>query len=242
MMTSLRRFAAAFALVSAMSPISAGAQELPTLDPAALAQELELGPLKLTVGPQEDGDFGAILSGNATRPVQSLNYVPSPDRQKSPFTARYGAIEFNVDAGWSSGTDALNQTTLAFRPSVTFVWLDGAKPPQPLSAELAQICNDLGAQAARAMDKSMTEPDAAAKAAALAEFHRLQQLSQSRGCQKRRGEPPSSQWAVGNSRSMASAFAPTSSSRGSQVACSCRARPIRNGFANGRDSRWATTP
>ena len=190
---SMRSGAAVLALAFATA---AGGQELPTIDAVALGQELELGPLKLTVGPQEGGDFGAILTGNATRAVPALNHVPSHERQKSPFTARYGAIEFNLDAGWSSAADALNQTTLGFKPSVTFVWLDGSKPPQPLSAELQNTCDELGRQAARAFDTSMTAADAAAKAAALEEFHRLQRSSQSLGCQKRRGEPPSSQWAV----------------------------------------------
>jgi hypothetical protein len=48
----------------------------------------------------------------------------------------------------------------------------------------------------RAFVRSEAASDADAKAAALDEFNRLQRSSQSLGCHKRRGEPPSSQWAV----------------------------------------------
>ena len=54
---SMRSCAAVLALAFATA---AGGQELPTIDAVAIGQELELGPLKLTVGPQEGGDFGAI--------------------------------------------------------------------------------------------------------------------------------------------------------------------------------------
>lgn len=124
------------------------AQDLlpPPLDLSALSQDLELGPLKLTFGPQEGGDFGAVLTGDATRPVPSLGYIPPPEQQNAPFRARYGAIEFNVDAGWNSAADALNQTTLAVRPSVTFAWLDGAKQAVPLTPAGDRTCRALAAQ------------------------------------------------------------------------------------------------
>lgn len=186
-----RCLAAASLFVSA---VACHAQALPPLDPATLSRDLELGPLKLTFGPQEGGDFGAALSGNATRPVSSLNYVPPAAQQHAPFTARYGAIEFNLDAGWSSAADALNQTTLAVRPSVTFVWLDGAKAPVPLTAELERTCRDLAEQGQRALQRSIEDPNA--KAEADAEIVRLQAARKQLGCAGRVGEPPSSQWAV----------------------------------------------
>lgn len=189
------RYAAAIAVCGLAS--AAAAQEPSAIDSKTLSEELQLGPLKLTFGPQESGHFGAVLTGDATRPVEALNFVPPQEEQRRPFTARYGAIEFNVDAGWSSASDALNQTTLALKPSVTFVWLDGAKPPEALGAELKRTCDEIGAQAARAFDRSLAETDAAAKAAALADFKRLSQSSIDLGCQRRRGEPPSSKWAVG---------------------------------------------
>jgi hypothetical protein len=187
-----RCVAAAFLLASA---VAADAQALPPVDLATLlSQDLELGPLKLTFGPQESGDFGAVLNGNATRAVPSLNYVPPPAQQNSPFTARYGAIEFNVDAGWNSASDALNQTTLAVRPSVTFVWLDGAKAPVPLSPELQQTCRDLSQQGQRAIERSLVDPSV--KAEADAEIARVNAARKELGCEGRVGEPPSSQWAV----------------------------------------------
>jgi hypothetical protein len=186
-----RCFAAALLAVAAAA---SHAQALPPLDPSALSQDLELGPLRLTFGPQESGDFGAVVTGNATRPVSSLNYVPPAAQQNAPFTARYGAIEFNVDAGWSSAADALNQTTLAVRPSVTFVWLDGAKARVPLTPELEQTCRDLSQQAERALERSLADPNARAEADA--EIARVQAARKELGCEGRVGEPPSSQWAV----------------------------------------------
>lgn len=189
-----RCVAAAILFVSATASAAQAPMPPPPLDLSALSQDLELGPLKLTFGPQESGDFGAVLNGNATRPVSSLNYVPPPAQQNAPFTARYGAIEFNVDAGWNSAADALNQTTLAVRPSVTFVWLDGARPPVPLTAEREQTCRDLAQQGQRALERSIADPDARAEADA--EIARLQVVRKELGCEGRVGEPPSSQWAV----------------------------------------------
>lgn len=96
----------------------------------SLSREITIGPFTITAGPQEDGGFGAILSGEGTKDWRWLNSKPPTADDfaaERSFVRRYGHFEFSADAAWSSKQRAKNQTSLSIKPQVTFGWYDGGR-------------------------------------------------------------------------------------------------------------------
>src|SRR5262245_46532912 len=94
------------------------------------AQDIKAGPFTITAGPQEDGGFGAILTGSGSSDISWLNSAPPSAAQFASgkwMVLRYGTLEFSADANWSSLAGALNQTSVSVKPQVSFSFLSGSK-------------------------------------------------------------------------------------------------------------------
>lgn len=78
-------------------------------------------PFDFSFGPQEDGGLGAVLKGSNFYP---LGGKYSSSLLFSPF------VGLELDAGWNSNPDALNNTSISFKPAFTLSTLaygdDGA--------------------------------------------------------------------------------------------------------------------
>lgn len=116
--------------------------------PNALPEPINLGPLDLTFGPQENGEFGAVLSGGESIPFDSVRSGLKPPFPGSRFWIYYGAAEYEIDATWSSGSEALNQSTLSLKPQITFLQLNPAESKSVALPPAKQaVCDDLATKA-----------------------------------------------------------------------------------------------
>lgn len=94
------------------------------------SRDIKAGPFTVTMGPQENGGVGAILSGSGSTDIPWLNSAtPSAGKFASgdSMLLRYGTLEFAADANWSSKQGALNQTSISLKPSVSFAFFGGAR-------------------------------------------------------------------------------------------------------------------
>ena len=171
-MTITRNRMLAFTLLGlSLFPVAASAEGTQAV-PKEFAKEYTVGPLKLAFGPQEDGGFGATLKGTESKRIGFFNNdIDVNPRPKSVQWGRYGALDFDIDAGLSSAPDALNNTSLSLKPRLTFVGLLGREAPiqrRQFSAEDQKKCQDLDA----AYGKAIEARDNAAK------FRLIQQVGE----------------------------------------------------------------
>ncbi|MBI2382578.1 MAG: hypothetical protein HYV18_00700 [Gammaproteobacteria bacterium] len=113
-MTRAMRRSAASALAAALFSLGAQAAPAPEgaspLEAAGPGSGIDVGPLKFSAGPQADGGFGATLNGAGVRAFTP--WIPASWLTLSPY------VEFDVDAGFSSAADAVNNASVTLRPAI----------------------------------------------------------------------------------------------------------------------------
>lgn len=172
----------------------------------AWKKEVDWGPFTFTAGPQEGGDFGAILKGDGATAVKWLNSAPpSAEQLRSgdSMWMRYGVLEFSVDANWSSATDAKNHSSISLKPQVTFTNLSGAVWQDEISKTVSdEVCAPAAEQATALMTGvAVTSPEMLA----LIQRYELDKKSrdellglfQGRKCNVITGHPPRQRIAIG---------------------------------------------
>lgn len=103
----------------------------------------DVGPFRLTAGPNTDGYLGASLKGDDRHIISALSSrVPTPDdlqRLAGKTDASHTIdIGYSTDGEWSSASNAQNSILLSLRPEANFLWavvpqkFNPAAPPEDL--------------------------------------------------------------------------------------------------------------
>jgi hypothetical protein len=146
-------------LVSFASPSLLWAAAAGATDSGSQSHEYQLGPLKLSFGPDSDGNFGATLKGDKSYPFASFSGLPPVDKpapKDDTAWFSYGTVDFTLDSGWSAAQNANNNATFVLKPTGTFgaahVSAAGFKPTSELPPEVQDKCNKDEAQYKAALD------------------------------------------------------------------------------------------
>lgn len=82
-------------------------------------KSLDLGPYKFTAGIDEGNAFGASVHGSHAFPLSWLSEAqPKKLDRDAIYTKLYTDLLLDIDAGWSTKPDALNNASLSFKPAL----------------------------------------------------------------------------------------------------------------------------
>jgi len=162
---------AMLAITSGMSFADTSAAAAPTAanDAAGKSDEAyQVGPFKVTGGPDDNGNFSTVITGGYGH---KLSKPVNPCLDKKHATAKYETclmrfwvLDLNVDAGWHSGSNNKNNSTIELQPTYDFEWYaNGVVDPNPDSSKRA-ACDAAIRKALSDAGKSPTD-DLAIKAA-----------------------------------------------------------------------------
>jgi hypothetical protein len=143
-----RVVAAALCLAALAAPQVVFGADSTASDSLSAAHNYQLGPLKLSFGPDSDGHFGATLKGDKSWPFATFSGLPPvdhPPAKDSIAWFSYGTVDFTLDSGWSAAQGASNNVTFALKPTGTFgatlVGASGFRARSELPPEVKKKCD-----------------------------------------------------------------------------------------------------
>ncbi|MGQ0621196.1 MAG: hypothetical protein ACT4QA_14955 [Panacagrimonas sp.] len=109
-------------------------------DVASDEKKLDIGPLRLTFGPTEDGFYGTTLKGEGRHIFRELSTAPLNWLAKEPgsITGYTTSLGYVVDGGWAGGDEANNNVSVNLRPGLDWLWMRSEQDYRAVTPETAR--------------------------------------------------------------------------------------------------------